>query len=635
MPEDLLEAEEVVKTEVPEPPAAPTAKEDLPPAQATEVTKRTGAGKPPEPKKTIKDAPPPPTPNPPFKSYWSESPNRLQYPNQLLNWCREIPTWAQNRLMFYIYRDWPVLLRIEPEMKKAAKDAGLDPDDNYIDKLAKPFNDIQELLDRYGSGDYHVLVIDDVVEKRILATIWVREHWREFRSHPPTDKRIDDTKNIVMEEKTNASYIAFLRSKGKLPDQIKQEVNMAEAKTVDGALGLLGKFVDNALESKKETPDGNMSTVVGEIVNVMGGAYKQIQENLPKPVDPIENFSKIATLMKELQPATREDGSSGMMAMFMTMITENNKAAAESNRMIMQMQESRISDLKEIVTALRPSTPAPPAPGTPGAPPPSAKDVLKDVLEMSTLLGLRRGPTTSAVSDSGPMDWKSMLPDILESGSKIIGSLIQGYQIKTLADARAANPNAPIVMQAPTPMQQQNQNQNPSQPQIQNGTPVPAEAEGVDGSESDDLVGFLSFIEKPFINHFLNGWGGDGFAEWFIAGTDHATYDQVRGMGAGTITTILKAHAPIAAVVAGKDMMLQQFVEEFLKDPDEGEGESGGEGEGEGGNEGEDAGDPGEVYEPQTQVVMESLTMPPTPAPSIVRPGPVRTIKPKPVVPQV
>lgn len=559
MPPEVLEVKEASKASPDDAFATSPTQTDDQPSQTTEVTKRTGSGKPPEPKKTPRESPPPPTPNPPFKIYSSTGPSASQYPNQLIKWWGEIPKWAQNRLIAYVYRDWPILVNLTAEEKKAHRDANQDVDDNYIDKISEPFKSVDDLFDRYGSGDYHFILGDVVVEKRNLATAYVRESWRDFRSHPPVDRRIDKVENLDMAEKTNASYIAYLRSKGKLPDQQKMETNMAEATAVSTVTGILGQVVNRVMDDKKNNDNDSgkgYASVIGEVMGVM-------KENMPKQESPLDNVDKMVGILDRLRPVKAEGSSeNGLLSIVIASISENSKqmlaAQAENAKLLMQMQNERIADMRAMVEALKPSANPNPVTGTPVAPAESAKEYVKELLEMASVLGLRRGGAAATEAATGAFDWKAQLPDILDSGGKILGTLVRAWEIKSMMDARAANPNAPIIVQAP-------------QPQVQAPAPQTVTATGEPVTESDNSNSdgpdpfMLQLLVQGFLNHFKNGWGGDTFAEWLIAGTDQATYENLKSQGSQALTLMLNQIPVTAQEITGKEALLTQFIDEFMR----------------------------------------------------------------------
>jgi hypothetical protein len=530
------------------------------------------------PAKKASQSPPPSTPNPPYKTFYTAHPNPKQWPQQLINWWTELPTWASDRMIAYVYRDFPVLKVFSYEQKKAGKEAGLDVDDNYIDKLAKPPQSTVDFFDRYGSGDYHFVLSDVTHEKRILATCHIRENWRDFRKHPPTDRRIDKTENVDMDEKGNAGYIAYLRSEGKLPNQMKEQTSMAEATAVSTVTGLLGQVVGRVMDDKKTDSDAGkgMATVIGEVMGVM-------KENMPKQESPLDNVDKMVGILDRLRPAKPEgNGENGLLSIVIASISENSKqmlaAQAENAKLLMQMQSERISDMRAIIESLKPSANPNLVTGTPVAPAESAKEYVKELLEMASVLGLRRGGAAAAEATTGAFDWKAQLPEILDSGGKILGTIVRAWEIKSMLDARAANPNAPIIVQAPQPQ---------LQPQAQSvpATSEPVTENGAEGEGPDQFM--LQMLVQGFLNHFKNGWGGDTFAEWLIAGTDQATYENLKSQGPQALTLMLNQIPVTVQEIAGKEALLTQFIDEFMRaaeiraaqDAEDEEGEGEGEGE--------------------------------------------------------
>src|ERR1700688_2059781 len=119
-----------------------------------------------------------PTPSPVYRKFYSEAVSDNQKPKGFFKWAREVPKWVQDRLVIYVYRDWPVLK--EPVVGMD----GRKDDSKYIDKLAVCPQTTMELLDKYGAGDYRLIVNDDVVDKRTVAEVHVREAFRNLVMNP-------------------------------------------------------------------------------------------------------------------------------------------------------------------------------------------------------------------------------------------------------------------------------------------------------------------------------------------------------------------------------------------------------------------------------------------------------------------
>ena len=602
MPEDVLDDTQVTPGEgdSPKTDTPATIAEEKPPeppkrAPSSGKAANFASNKPAEPipdnKKKLSEKLPD-TPTPPNTRYYTGSNSASQAPSQALKWWRDVPSWAQSRMIGYVYRDWPILTTLNLTQKKDLRDKGFEVDDNYIDKLVEAPEHVTDLLDRYGAGDYHI-VLSDTHGGRILCTIWVRENWRDFRANPPTDRRIDKIGNVAFEEKGNAVYIAYLRSLGKIedPNQAKKQqenTSMAEATVT----GILGKVVDKAFEDKPK--DESSNTMVQGVVDMMGSAFRAVQEQMPKQTDPLEQTDKVLTLLQKLQPPKSEgDGDGGMVMtvvqLMLKNVESNNQLVLKNmetnNAMLQQMNEARINDmkarmddLKELLLANRANPTA--APATPVNAATSAKEYVEEILSMAKALGLHRSGGGGVGDAAAPFDWKASLPDLMDSGAKLLQTIIGAWQMKAAMDARAANPNAPIVIQQP---------QVQAAPETQPTAPAAQEATQNGNGDAADLAQFLGFIEKPFINHFQNGWGGESFADWLIAGTDKLTYNQVCSNGVDTLAALLQNYGPIAQVVAGKELLLRQFIEDFMVDPDQ--------------RADSDEGDPGEVFEEQPTVI--------------------------------
>jgi hypothetical protein len=287
-----------------------------------------------------------------------------------------------------------------------------------------------------------------------------------------------------------------MRSQGKLEDpNKKKEESTGMAETT--MTGILGKVVDKAFEDKPPQDNTASSEVVKGVVEMMGGAFKAVQDQMPKPADPLEQADKVMTLIQKLHPPKAEggDGEGGIVMTVVQMMLKNMES---NNAMLQAMNEARINDmkarmddLKELLLANRANPAA--APATPVNAATSAKEYVEEILSMAKALGLHRGGGGGVGDAAAPFDWKASLPDLMDSGAKLLQTIIGAWQMKAAMDARAANPNAPIVIQQP---------QVQAAPETQPTAPAAQEATQNGNGDAADLAQFLGFIEKPFINHF-------------------------------------------------------------------------------------------------------------------------------------
>jgi hypothetical protein len=199
----------------------------------------------------VKPEIPLPIPTPRFTVFRSGAANNAQDSRRAYAYWNELPTWAQDRTVLYVYRDWPKLVEIE-------ENSG---DFVYIDKIigSEPLQDDVDLLNRYGAGSYKLMLNETHPTGRNLCTIWVTNLGvNDLKSHPPVDKRISDIKNVDMDFPGNKSYIEFLRMAGKLPEQTRGkelEAELANVALVDKLMDRNDKLQDTALDIARKAAD--------------------------------------------------------------------------------------------------------------------------------------------------------------------------------------------------------------------------------------------------------------------------------------------------------------------------------------------------------------------------------------------
>lgn len=543
---------------------------DPPPATAPKVIKK-GVGRTRvdgEPSKTAKvvDAP---TPSPLFKVYYSEAANPHARPDKAFKWWRELPSWAQQRLTIYVYRLWPVLLVPEKDER------GIKEDHGYIDKLGEPLESITDLLNRYGSGDYKLMINDDVVDKRTICTINVRENWRDFRASPPSDRRIDDTRNVDLADPGNQNYIRYLRSQGKLPDQQKETRDMAESSAVTQVTQLLSKVLDKSLDKNSDRGQNDTTaTVVKEVTQAMGevnrqageilkGAYERGQQVVI--ADPVEQFVKMASAFKTMNPAPAQAQAidPSLLSMFQTVLT---------------IQSDRVNKAEEKVDRLLARLEAgggiAPAQGA-GAPAEqqSPKSVIKEALEVVQLI---RGGNDQGGGAGG---WMDKLPDILQSVAQMGQVALNAYQVNQVMAERKRAQELGLNVQPPPPPPPQIVQPPPQENRAADMAGAAVEEDELE-DEQVNLIKFMEEIKRPLLNHINRNLGGAAFAEWMIDTYDEATYQQIKLQGAETLVMALKSYPPIAKELVGKDLLLPKFAEEFMSlELEQGDGEGDDEGE--------------------------------------------------------
>jgi len=148
----------------------------------------------------------PPIPKPPYFKFTSTAP-KGQRPDDFFGWWVGLDVQYQERLTAYVYRNWPTI-QIRVPAKKSATGFRVSC---QIDKLLgnQPIGSIEDLIHRYGCGDYTVRLNDQIGERGSIALCIIKGE-RDLQDHPP----VIHPGTLMLDDPANGSYIEFLRLKG-------------------------------------------------------------------------------------------------------------------------------------------------------------------------------------------------------------------------------------------------------------------------------------------------------------------------------------------------------------------------------------------------------------------------------------
>lgn len=215
---------------------------------------------------------PRPVPRPKFSLYSNESPRVDDRSQAGWNWIAALSPMDKSRCLGYLYREWPVLL---------------DPpkgDFKYIDKIMAadmPTSD-EELARRYGCGDYKLTFVQTVPDNQELCQIRIANCGaRNLRDFPPVDRRLGDVSQVDLENKSNKSYIEYLRGRGLMPDQIagiKKEAEMAETSLVNGVLEQNRELVREVMNNNRAQAPAEANAGEVKSLEIVDRAVQMSQE---------------------------------------------------------------------------------------------------------------------------------------------------------------------------------------------------------------------------------------------------------------------------------------------------------------------------------------------------------------------
>lgn len=545
-----------------------------------------------------------PIPTPRYRVFKSDSTNPNQSSKSGWNYGNTLPEWAKAKLVYYVYRDWPVLL-----------DPGFDEEEEvydrqykYIDKISgnEPIQDDMDLLHRYGCGTYRVVAKDSSSKRKVdkpVFTVWVMNvGGADYKSNPPTDARINDVEQVDLNHPANKSYVAYLRGQGKLPEQLNSrqvEGEMAQVQIIE-------KLTDKMVQMAENTSTGKNKDA-GVLQDAMKGAMDVMQKGAEAAIKTTQEANEYAAKVRNEaeanRPAATATSDPMMLALKIVELIHSERPAPTPGTdarydalqaQLAQLQQSQIDRLaKQVETLLDAKVTGPAASTSPFS---AMNEGLDSLEKFSTVMDRLKGgkeegedAVTDTIADAAPKWMRPILPILPGLAQGLMGWLQTRNQQPQLtyyqtADGRILPIAIPQVMPQPQQIQAPPMQWNgPTRPQQQFGPqPVPSPASA---PAQDPIYALLSSITIPLLNNLqVNGTGTD-FADWFIGGYGQDVYDDVSQLGPDTLFQAVSTFPPITSnpIYAQTPVeQVQKFITEFCDPnwPDEGEGEGNGAGVG-------------------------------------------------------
>ncbi len=527
-------------------------------------------------------------PRDPTAIHLPKPPRYSMTPGQLFTYWEKLDRIQPDRVSAYVYRTWPVIDKRWQDPKATL----------HIRKETAAFPDPDEwrseMLHRYGSGNYKIILTDDALSKGIGQTVITDLRDPEY---PPV---IDNLDELVLDDPTNQSFLEGLRQKGILPGQ-REENDMAAGEMAQALTGTIDKLTDKLAARQKEEPTVTTQptsatdaakeaiTMAREVfkdgielgkasITAQADAKVAAVEAQAKAADPMSSFNtltKLISVVQSLQPKPEANpaaaagtspeaaGVQKVVDIFMGRIT-----TLESQ--LMSMQNARIEGLEKLIIA---------KPAEPAAPAPKQEDFFanldklvqaKDKLQ--TLFGGGGGeemereekvPIWLQVAQSALAGLPSVATALLAmSYNMAVAKTGTGVPILPAAAPADANPNPDTALPGP--------GADPSR-----GAPKPSPVNG-------GVYAMLKQIERPLLTHLNDATkSGADFAAALMDFHGRIAYDAIREMGKDTIMTLLNSYPPIASVIQQIPQRTDEFIEEFLDadrilaEGEPGEGEEG------------------------------------------------------------
>jgi hypothetical protein len=283
-------------------------------------------------------------------------------PPKFFGYWAALPQHCLDRVMVYFYRDWPVMNYLQfltpQELEEIKKRRKRGPQTN-IAKLTEPFNPEEwkdEMLRRFGSGTYHILLNDTALQGRsVICATSMELRDDEF---PPV---IEDLRYLDKSDPANASYIKKLELAGVLRSEeepVEEEKDDMAGASAEIIKDLTGRVIEMSKEGKKETPPAAAPSSPTEqasieAIRVMGNAFSKIEEQRAKLADPDAAVDRIVKLAQTMTPAAAPNG--GGNDAIINMLTKQLELAEQRRIEDRKLDESRhsreIQTIKEAHTA--------------------------------------------------------------------------------------------------------------------------------------------------------------------------------------------------------------------------------------------------------------------------------------------
>jgi len=490
------------------------------------------------------------------------------------------------RARIYVYRLWPTTdptQTLTTEQMKEIEERRARAPERYCDlpDPTKPFSIQQwkqEVLHRYGSGDYNLKLND--THPKINTTIcqtWIYG-LRDLSTYPP----VVDIDQLVLTDPVNQSYIRW-RQTNNLPmpkgvDNQEDPDSMSTAvvkELLEQNKEQSAKIVE--LSSKAATPaepvDPNaraertaidtMADATRASTKLVADSYTKAQEATAKAQDPVAYFDRVMETVEKVQEklgvgkaAATAAPSFDPMAMLEKTLDVVAKlqapSAAAQNALIEQLKEEAKSTRAMLTELLKkPSSDAAAAAAATTDPrrPKSMLEQIKEAQEVVELLGGKDEGSSTA----GLPKW---LPFVIAGGSSIFSSIANAiYNAKLQAGQQPATP-----------------------------PPMPAElTEGVPGAEGgqaaagpqstqstqpeDPMTGIKNLLDElrePLLSALNQGSNGTQFAANFIGYKGAMTYDFLCSQGKQALIQFLQMDPLLWQEVIKIPVQFEKFLDQFL-----------------------------------------------------------------------
>ena len=522
---------------------------------------------------------------------------KMQWKSGVEYWRKvwDDPT-CRARLKVYIYRLFPVM---EEGGHQVAILSG--SPDAEAEGLAKPMT-IDDILHRYGSGDYSFYVNDmGVSQNQNVARIFLTGHseMRQWKDYPP----ILDLAMVDAEDRANASFLkvaktsAHYQSDGKETDAMQRKLEELQSRLDHAKDESHERELERMREELNKTRSADSASV--DLVTYASKAAIDVMKRETasaspgQQIDPVAMMGQMMQMIGQVMAHNKGDDRSDELR---EARAEANQARAEQMAMVTKMLEklADASSSKE--------------------PPEQPKSLVDQANELKAVNDAVKSIAGRSGGSSEPESpWMSMMPLLLQT----VGPLVQAgtaWLLQNAGQPQAAqaqlqqgapqggqgvghlpqqqaipqgNAEAPPGMAVgaagafPAPQGSPTTLQTTATPQ---GAPTDnAEAPGGDEvtpeavaeaglppefASPEGIYEFISALQAPMIRFFEDpDQSGSDFADWYVLWKGQEHYEQLTKFEPAQLMAIMGQH-PIWQYFGPRQNALERFLGEFYSDPE-------------------------------------------------------------------
>lgn len=477
-------------------------------------------------------------------------------PEDFFAYWAETDSVNPDRVVAYVYRGWPRIDR---------KKNGLLPDAHkYIDTIGNalasdPLEWRRQMLHRYGSGSYKLVLTDGLRSKSLCQTV-IPSKDLDDDEYPP----VLDLSELVMDHPDNQSYIRQLEIKGVLA----KESEMQQGEAVKEMAGLVREVVLDGQRRQAAVPAPDPMGTAAAIqataqamadVSRMGNemmknAFTQVATATADQSSPKTMLEMLGALANIVAARKETKDNDPLIQLLIERETELRKEIAALQASLAQIQGSRITALEEEIRTSRAN------PTQPVAAPGSLAETLKTIRELREAAGELVNPGEEA----GPKApaWLSVLDTALKVIPAIGAMAVQASYNLALARSTGQGAGAGVPPQLPAiPAAIPASSPGP----IPGGATMP-DATGTTGQEIPPAyVAMVAQLEGPLARHLNEGLSGDDFANGIVQLFGLGAYRKLWALGKEMWHMLLTSRPLIAPLIQANPQQFEVFLDEFIR----------------------------------------------------------------------